>query len=256
MKKKIVIKIGTSSLTNGTLKLSRSLMIELVRQICQLHKEGHEIVLVSSGAIAAAKEDFPAKGVGECIPTKQMLASIGQVRLMHTYSELFSIYDVIIGQVLLTNSDFKNEKSVKNAQNTFQNLLIHRVIPIVNENDTIATEEISVGDNDNLSALVAHLIGADLLILLTDQDGLYTADPRYHPDARLIPLINQIDESIGKCAQDTQPNGVGTGGMITKISAAKFATQKGTATVIASSKTPNVILDLISGKKVGTFFSV
>ncbi len=256
MKKKIVIKLGSSSLTNGSPQLSRSHMIELVRQICTLHKEGHEVVLVSSGAIAAARADFPEKMVGDSLPSKQMLASIGQVRLIHTWSELFSIYDVTIGQILLTQHDFSNEKSLANAQNTFRSLLLHRVIPIVNENDTIATEEICFGDNDNLSALVAHLIQADMLLLLTDQEGLFTADPRHHPEAELIQMIDQIDDSITQCAKETSPGSLGTGGMTTKLKAAQLATQKGTATVIASSKTPNVILDLISGKRVGTFFSI
>lgn len=253
--KKIVIKLGSSSLTNGTTKLSRSHMIELVRQICFLHQEGHEIVLVSSGAIAAAREDFPAKKIENSIPSKQMLASIGQVRLMQTWSELFSIYGITIGQVLLTRSDFMNEKNAAHARNTFQCLMEHRIIPIVNENDTVATEEICLGDNDNLSAHVSHLIGADLLILLTDQEGLYTADPRVHPEAELIQTIHKIDDAIAQCAGNSPHEGVGTGGMVTKLQAAKFATQKGTATVIASSKTPNVILDLVAGKRVGTLFS-
>ncbi|MCC5832722.1 MAG: glutamate 5-kinase [Chlamydiales bacterium] len=256
MKKKIVIKLGSSSLTNGTSRLSRSRMIELVRQVSFLHEQGHEIVLVSSGAIAAAREHFPAKSVGDCIPSKQMLASIGQVCLIQTWSELFSIYDLFIGQLLLTKHDFSNSVSAANAKATFETMLMHRVIPIVNENDTLATDEIRVGDNDNLSALVAHMIGADLLILLTDQEGLFTADPRHNPDAQLIQVIDSIDETISGCAKETNPNGLGTGGMITKLQAAKFATQKGTATVIASAKTPNVILDLISGKKVGTLFSI
>lgn len=256
MKKKIVIKLGSSSLTNGSSKLSRPHMIELVRQVCQLHTQGHEVILVSSGAIAAARESFPAKNVGDCMPSKQMLASIGQVRLIHTWSELFAMYDVIIGQVLLTNQDFSNPDSVTHAKDTLKTMLTHRVIPIVNENDTIATDEIRVGDNDNLSAFVAHLIEADLLILLTDQEGLFTADPRHHPEAELIPHIDSIDDTLSKCAKDAHPDGVGTGGMITKLQAAKFATKHGTATVIASSKTPNVLLDLTSGKKVGTFFSV
>jgi glutamate 5-kinase len=255
MKKKIVIKLGSSSLTNGTSGLSRSHMIELVRQIHLLHEQGHEVILVSSGAIAAAREYFPVKSVSDSIPSKQMLASIGQVRLIQTWSELFSIYNVFIGQVLLTKHDFSNTVSAANAKATFQAMLAHRVIPIVNENDTVATDEIRVGDNDNLSALVAHMIEADLLILLTDQEGLFTADPRHHPDAQLIQVIESIDDTLSSCAKDTNPEGVGTGGMITKLQAAKYATQKGTATVIASSKTPNVILDLISGKRVGTFFT-
>ncbi len=256
MKKKIVIKLGSSSLTNGTLQLSRPHMVEFVRQICHLHQDGHEVVLVSSGAIAAAKEDYSVtKKNGQSIPTKQMLASIGQVRLMHTWSELFSIYKVVIGQILLTRSDFENDLSVRHATDTLKALLSHNVIPVVNENDTIATEEICFGDNDILSAMVSGLIKADLLIILTDQEGFFTADPRHDPEAKLIEAIHEIDDTIAAYAQKAHPNGLGSGGMITKLGAAKYATEKGTATIIASSKTPNVILDIAAGKKIGTFFS-
>ncbi len=253
--KKIVIKLGSSTLTNDTHKLSRSHMMELVRQVSILHKEGHEIVIVSSGAIAAAREHFPANNINGGIQSKQMLASIGQVSLIHTWSELFSIYDVIIGQVLLTKHDFSNAESAAHAKNTFHALLSHRVIPIVNENDTVATDEISLGDNDNLSAFVSNLIDADLLMLLTDQEGLFTADPRHDPEAKLLETIDSIDEAILNYAKEAHPESVGTGGMLTKLQAAKFATKNGTDTVIASSRVPNVILDLTSGKKVGTFFS-
>lgn len=251
--KKIVIKLGSSSLTDEGKKLSRRHMAELVRQICRLHDEGNQIVLVSSGAIAAGRHSFKAS-VDSTLPTKQMLASIGQVRLMHAWSDLFGIYDVTIGQVLLTRGDVSDEKRSMNAKNTFLTLLSHRAIPIVNENDTVATEEIRFGDNDTLSALVAQLIGADLLLLLTDQQGLYTADPRYHPEAKLIQRIETIDETVSGFAHDTPEGGVGTGGMATKIAAARLATAAGTATVIASSREPNVILNLSAGQPIGTLF--
>jgi glutamate 5-kinase len=255
--KKIVIKIGSSSLTNGTKQLCRPQMVEFVRQLCHLHTLGHEVIVVTSGAIAAGRESLPIEAQTTCLPTKQMMASIGQLKLMHTWSELFTIYGVMIGQILLTREDISDAKRAENAKNTFQSLLSHRVIPIVNENDSVATEEIRFGDNDTLSALVAQLIGADLLILLTDQDGLYTADPRYHVDAKLIESIEKIDETIQTYAGDSSnPHGIGTGGMATKVAAAKIATQTGTVVTIASAKEPNVLIELLAGKKIGTTFQI
>ncbi len=255
--KKVVVKIGTSSLTNGTKQLCRPHMVELVRQLCYLHAAGHEVVVVSSGAIAAGREWLTIASNASCLPTKQMMASIGQVRLMHTWSELFSIYGVMIGQILLTRDDTSDTKRAENAKNTFQTLLAHRVVPIVNENDTVATEEIRFGDNDTLSALVAQLVGADLLILLTDQEGLYTADPRFHAEAQLIDVIEKIDDSIKGCAQESSnPHGIGTGGMATKVEAARIATGSGTVVTIASAKEPNVLIELLAGKKIGTTFRI
>lgn len=257
MKKKIVVKFGSSTLTNGGSKLFRPHMVDLVRQLCHLHNEGHHVVVVSSGAIAAGREGFPSEIVGTCMPTKQMLASIGQVRLMQTWGELFNIYGVAIGQILLTRNDVSDEKRAENAKNTFLTLLNYRVIPIVNENDTVAIDEICFGDNDTLSALVANLIDADLLLLLTDQEGLYTADPRVHFDAQLIESIEKIDDSILACAGDAPTDGVGTGGMVAKVEAARAATKNGkTAVTIASATEPNVIIDLIAGKKIGTTFKI
>lgn len=255
--KKIVIKIGSSSLINTNRQLCKLQMIEIVRQLAHLHNKGFHLILVSSGAIAAAREDSRMKTVGTCMPSKQMLASIGQVKLMQTWSELFQIYGVTIGQILLTNEDISNKKRSENAQNTFQALLDHQVIPVVNENDTVATEEICFGENDTLSAQVAKLIQADHLILLTDQDGLYTHDPRFHPEAQLIESIEIIDEAIHSCAgESTNPEGIGTGGMATKVKAAKIATQAGTKVTIAAAKEPNVIVDLVAGKKIGTTFQI
>jgi glutamate 5-kinase len=255
--KKIVIKFGSSSLTNGSKQLCRPQMVELVRQLCHLHAIGHEIIVVSSGAIAAGRELLSVETKTTCLPTKQMMASIGQVKLMHTWSELFSIYGVMIGQILLTREDISDIKRAENAKNTFYTLLEHRVIPIVNENDSVATEEIRFGDNDTLSALVAQLIGADLLILLTDQEGLYTADPRLHTDAKLIQFIDNIDDSIKLCARDSSnPHGIGTGGMATKVEAARIATQTGATVTIASSKEPNVLIELLAGKQIGTTFQI
>ena len=253
--KKIVVKIGSSSLTNGTKQLCKPHMVELVRQLCQLHADGHQVVVVSSGAIAAGRESLSVSTGTTCLPTKQMMASIGQVRLMHTWSELFNIYGVMIGQILLTREDISDAKRAGNAKNTFETLLAHRVVPIVNENDTVATEEIRFGDNDTLSALVAQLVEADLLVMLTDQEGLYTADPRFHEGAKLIESIDKIDDLVKACAGDSSnPHGIGTGGMATKVEAAKIATQTGTVVTIASAKEANVLLNLLAGKKIGTTF--
>jgi glutamate 5-kinase len=252
--KTIVVKLGTSSLTNGTKRLSRPHMAEIVKQLKTLINEGHRVALVSSGAIATGREYFQSNDT--TLATKQMLAAIGQVHLMNAWSELFRIYDLQIGQVLLTRDDIGDEKRANNARNTLCALLSHGIVPIINENDSVATEEIRFGDNDRLSALVAHLVGAELLIILTDQAGLYTADPRCHPDARLIETVEFIDESLTGCATgSSHPEGLGTGGMATKIQAAQFATTRGTATIIASSQEPNVIVNILQGKSVGTLFT-
>lgn len=253
--KKIVVKFGTSSLTKGTKKLSLPQMVEFARQLATLHLEGYQVVMVCSGAIAAGKEIVPGIPLDDKLPPKQMLASIGQVRLMQLWTELFGIYGVTIGQILLTNSDFSAEKSYNNAKNTFKALLEHRILPIVNENDTVATEEISLGDNDNLSSLVARLVEADLLLLMTDQKGLFTHDPRLNPEAKLIEKVEKVDDAILALAGgSSHPDKLGTGGMATKLLAARKATEKGIDTIIASSGRPNVVLDAVAGISVGTHF--
>lgn len=251
--KKIVFKVGTSTLTHGTKQLSKRIMVNLVRQAAQLHEEGHHIVIVSSGAGAAGKEILNYPKNISTMPFKQMLAAVGQVRLMQLWSELFAIYQIPIGQVLLTRSDFSNRQRYLNARDTLDALLHHRVIPIINENDTVATEEIKVGDNDNLSALTSNLISADLLVLLTDQKGLFTADPRSNPEAKLIPSVDRITNEIFSIAGGAK-SGLGTGGMTTKLQAAQLATQSGTATVIASSFEPDVMLRIAAGESLGTYF--
>ena len=185
-KRRIVVKLGTSTLTSGTPYLSPPRLVDLVRQMWVLHKEGNEVILVSSGAIATGREvlDFPQ--LPKNIPAKQMLAAIGQPRLMTLYVQLFGLYDLTVAQVLLSRTDIDDRRRYLNARNTLNALLSQKVIPIVNENDTVATEEIRVGDNDNLSGLVANLIEADLLILLTDQPGLFSADPRRDSTAQFI----------------------------------------------------------------------
>ena len=252
---RIVVKVGTSTLTNGTKNLSRRAMLDIARQIAELHENGKQVILVTSGAVAAGREILRNPKEEHAMPFKQMLAAVGQVRLMQIWSELIGVYDIPVGQVLMTRSDFSNRQRYLNVRDTLQSLLHHRVIPIINENDTVATEEIKVGDNDNLSALVSNLIAADLLILLTDQQGLYTADPRYTPDAKLIQTVEHIDESIFALAGGST-TGLGTGGMSTKIQAAKLAAQSGTATIIASAKVPDVLSQISNGQQIGTKFLV
>src|SRR6185295_2210349 len=187
--KRIVVKLGTSTLTSGTRQLNRQQMLEIVQQIAHLHQEGQEMVVVTSGAMAAGRERLGFPDLGRSVPAKQMLSAIGQGRLMHLYGELFDIFEIVVGQVLLTREDLADRPRYLNARDTLLTLLEHRIIPVINENDTVATHEIRVGDNDNLSALVANLLEADLLVLLTDQPGLFTADPRHHEDARLISQV-------------------------------------------------------------------
>ena len=252
---RIAVKLGTSTLTNGTLRLSPPLLIELARQISQLQSIGHQVVLVSSGAIAAGHErlDFPR--LPKDIPAKQMLAAIGQPRLMATYEQIFKLYGLNVAQILLTRSDLESRHRYLNARNTLIALMEHKVIPVVNENDTVATDEIRVGDNDNLSALVANLVDADWLILLTDQPGLYTADPRTHPDARLVEEITsrEFEPELWQSA-GSNPQGLGTGGMMTKLQAADLARRSGAYCVIAAGKEPNVLMRIAEGERIGTRF--
>lgn len=250
---KVVVKVGTSTLTQGSKKLSLKYMLELTRQLSFLHEQKHEVILVSSGAIAAGRELLAHPTEDQSLPFKQMFSSIGQVELMRTWSKLFFLHDIHVGQLLLTKDDLSDAKRCLNAKETLSCLLQHRVVPIINENDSVATEEIRVGDNDNLAALVVNLIGADLLILLTDQQGLYTEDPRINPNASLISVVEKIDESIFSLAKGPSTT-MGTGGMITKIEAAKIATDAGVLTVIASSAIPDVIIEICNGKKIGTSF--
>jgi glutamate 5-kinase len=246
---KIVIKVGTSTLTQGTQSLSRRYMLSLVQQINHLKNQGLQIVLVSSGAVATGRGILNFRENHQ--PSKQAFASIGQVKLMEIWTDLFSLFDIQVGQVLLTKEDFSHQKSVMTRNNL--NSLLQHIIPIINENDTVAIADSRVGDNDNLAALVANLIEADTVILLTDQEGLYTADPRHHSDAKFISVVQQIDEKIFALAGGSS-NFFGTGGMSTKVQAAQVAAQAGIQTIIASSTRPNVLIDLIEGKQIGTLF--
>jgi glutamate 5-kinase len=249
----VVVKLGTSTLTNGTSRLSRPVMLDIIRQIAQLHATDYQIVIVSSGAITAGREVLQNPTLPQHLPSKQMLSAVGQGYLMQVYSTLFGHYNLNIGQVLLTQDDLGHRTRYLNARNTFYTLLEYGVIPVVNENDTLAVEEIKVGDNDNLSAHIASLLDADVLILLTDQDGLYDDDPRTNPEAHLISNIKQISERIWSLAGDAGTSH-GTGGMITKIQAAQLATRSGTRTVIARGTETDVVLRICHGERVGTTF--
>ncbi|MFQ5729226.1 MAG: glutamate 5-kinase [Waddliaceae bacterium] len=253
--RKVVIKVGTSTLTQHTPHLSQRHMLEIARQIAQLHERGIQVVLVTSGSVTAGLEVLKQPKLDRSLPGKQMLSAVGQVHLMQIWTELFRIFDIPVGQLLLTRGDFSQRQGYLNVRNTLLSLLQHPVIPIINENDSVATTEIKLGDNDNLSALAANLIAADLLILLTDREGLFTADPQRNPEAKLIPVVEHIDKSIMELAgKTTKMEGRGTGGMETKVEAASLASQSGTATVIASAAVPRVILDLVQGKRIGTLF--
>lgn len=249
----IIVKVGTSTLTGGTPNLSRPNMLELIRQIVQLHQAGHRVVLVSSGAMAAGREllDFP--NLPAHLPVKQMLSAVGQGHLMQVYRMLFDLYSVQIGQVLLTHEDLAHRTRYLNARNTLSTMLDYQIVPVVNENDTVAVEEIKVGDNDNLSALIAALLDADWLILLTDQNGLYDRDPRFDDDAQLIEQVTVIDDEVRSLAGESV-TGLGVGGMATKIQAAQLSTRSGTRTVITKGTIPDVLPRIISGEALGTTF--
>lgn len=250
---RIVVKLGTSTLTGGSKKLSHPNLVDIVRQIAALRAKNIQVVVVSSGAVAAGRQElgFPAFPKHE--PIKQMLAAIGQPRLMAHYEQYFAIYGAHVAQVLLTRNDLTDRRGFLNARNTLETLIKHGVIPIINENDTITTEEIRIGDNDNLSAHVANLIEADELILLTDQDGLYTADPRSDPAARLIQRVGPepFTPELWLAAGGTT-TGLGTGGMMTKLQAADLARHGGTTVVIARGSEPNILIRLSDGEAIGT----
>ncbi len=249
--KRIVVKLGTSTLTNGTPNLHRQHILELVQQMAALYQAGHEVILVSSGAQAAGRERLKFPELGRSLPARQMLASVGQSRLMHLYSELFDIFEIIVGQVLLTRDDLSHRKRYLNARDTLLMLLEQRIIPVINENDTVATNEIRVGDNDNLSALVASALEADLLIILTDQPGIFTSDPRSDHNAQLIKQINYIDSDMYALAGGVGST-LGTGGMVTKIEAAQIASRSGVATIIAQGNEPHIITRIVNGEEIGT----
>ena len=254
--RRIVAKFGTSLLTGGTDRLSRPVMAGLVEQLAALHAAGHELVVVSSGAIAAGREKLGLTRRVRGIPYRQVLASAGQSHLMNLYEDLFARHGIKVAQALLTRADLSARAGYLNARNTLLALIELGVICIVNENDVVAVDEIRqarFGDNDNLSAMVANLVDADLLLILSDIAGLFTTDPHRHPDARLIPVVERIDEEIEKLGADSTSQ-TGTGGMATKIEAARLATACGVTVVIADGREPEVLRRAAAGEPVGTRF--
>ena len=254
--KRIVIKLGTNMLTAGTDHLDPEVMASMVGQVAALHKQGKEVILVSSGAIAAGRHKLGLDKKRKDIPFKQVLASVGQGLLMHAYEQLFGWHHIVVAQALLTKADLADRAGYLNARNTLLALVELGVICIINENDVVAVDELEgarFGDNDQLSAMVANLVDADLLVILTDIAGLYTADPHKDTSARLIPKVEHIDEAIERLGGDSI-SGRGTGGMATKIEAAKLATASGVAVVIAQGREPNVLKRLVAGEALGTLF--
>jgi len=255
MSRTLVVKVGSSTLTNGTRHLYKPNILEVVRQIAQLNAQGLRVVLVSSGAAAAGREQLGNPKLSNSLPIKQMLCAVGQTQLMRLYSELFGIYGLQVGQVLLTGDDLRrNRQRYLNVRDTLEMLLLNQIVPIINENDTVAVDEIKVGDNDTLSALVATVVNADTLILLTDRDGLYDSDPRHNPNAQRIALVPRITDEIRLLAGGGSSSGLGTGGMVTKLQAAELAAQSGIETLIAQGTAPDVLLRLARGEALGTRF--
>ncbi len=256
-KNRIVVKIGSSSLTHestGSLNLSK--MEKLVRVLTDLRNQGKDVILVSSGAIAVGRETLGLKEKPKVTAVKQACAAVGQARLMMVYQKLFAEYNQVPAQILMTKYTMINDISRKNARNTFEELLNMGVIPIVNENDTVSTDELEFGDfgdNDTLSAIVAALVNADLLILLSDIDGLYTDDPHRNADAVFIDYVEVIDDNLCEMGKDSSSS-VGTGGMATKISAAKIATDSGADMIIANGEEIYIINEIMDGRNVGTLF--
>lgn len=254
--KRVVIKIGSSSLTHEeTGRLNLSKMEHLVRQLSDLHNQGMDVCLVSSGAIAVGRAALGITERPKEISAKQACAAVGQAKLMMVYQKLFSEYSQTAGQVLLTKNTMVNPVSRDNAKNTFEELFRMGIIPVVNENDTVSTYEMQFGDNDTLSALVASMVGADLLILLSDIDGLYTDDPRQNPEAKLLKKVDTISENIYGMAKESTGSDVGTGGMATKLTAAKIATYSGADMIIANGQDVRVISEIFTGDYIGTLFT-
>ncbi|NLG87164.1 MAG: glutamate 5-kinase [Firmicutes bacterium] len=251
--RRLTVKVGSSTLTYDSGKLNLDRIEHLVRELSDLVHSGCQVILVSSGAIAVGRSRLAIAHRPKTTPEKQALAAVGQGILMQTYEKFFAEYGLTVGQVLLTKADVDNGKRYENACNTFETLLNYGVIPIVNENDTVATEEIEFGDNDTLSAYVAKLAKSDLLVLLSDIEGLYTADPRQDPDARLIPLVQGITPEIEQLASGAGSDR-GVGGMVTKIEAAKIAEEAGIPMIIINGEKPGMVKAVLAGENVGTLF--
>lgn len=252
---RIVIKIGTSTLAHPSGLLNIRRVEALCKVISDLKNAGHEIVIVSSGAIGMGAGKLSLKGRPSDMPTKQAAAAVGQCELMYTYDKLFSEYNHTVAQILLTGADIDHVERRQNFENTLYRLLELGVIPILNENDTISTEEIVIGDNDTLGAVVATAVHADLLILLSDIDGLFTADPHKDSHATLLATVAEITPTIEAMTGDAGST-LGTGGMHTKLHAAKIATENGVEMVIANGSDPSVLYAIVNGENVGTRFTV
>ena len=260
-KKRIVVKIGSSSLTHAeTGDMDYTRLEKLVRELCDIRNQGKEVVLVTSGAIAVGKKavnlkEIHAEKKAEAMAVKQACSAIGQARLMMIYQKLFAEYNQVAAQILMTKNTIVDNLNRYNAHNTFSELLRMGVIPIVNENDTVATYEIEIGDNDTLSAIVAALIDADLLILLSDIDGLFTDDPRKNPNAEFIEQVDELTDELMGMGKESTGSNVGTGGMNTKLIAAKIATSSNVDMIIANSKDIGILHRILSGEKEGTLFA-
>ena len=251
---RVVIKIGTSTLTHSTGNLNIRRMEDLCKVMSDIKNAGHEVILVSSGAIGMGVGKLGLLERPSDVPTKQAAAAVGQCELMYFYDKIFGEYHHIVAQLLITNEDIYSEKRHENFSNTLNRLLQLGALPIINENDTVGTKEIVIGDNDTLAAIVAESVKADLLILLSDIDGLYTADPRNDPNAQLLHKITKLDDSVLALAGGSGTNR-GTGGMVTKLQAAKICMGCGCDMVIANGNNSNNLYDILDGKDIGTRFT-
>ena len=253
-KKRIVIKVGTSTLTHKTGRLNIRRMERLVKTLADIQNSGREIILVSSGAIGLGMSKMGLRERPTDTPMKQACAAVGQCELMYMYDKLFGEYNLNVAQILLTRYILETPRK-NNVENTFYKLIEHNIIPVVNENDTVAIDELelAVGENDSLAAHVGMFCHADLLVIMSDIDGFFDGDPRSNPDAKLIPVVEKIDDKIRALAGDAV-SGLGSGGMITKINAAEIAMEAGFDMAIVNGRNPDILYDLFDGKSVGTVF--
>jgi glutamate 5-kinase len=250
---RLVIKVGTSTLAHSTGRINIRHVESLCKVMSDLKNSGIEVILVSSGAIGMGVGKLNLSKRPDDMATKQAAAAVGQCELMYTYDKLFSEYNHTVAQILLTGYDVHNEESYNNFRNTMYRLLELGVLPVINENDTVSTEEIGIGDNDTLASIVATSVNADLLVLLSDIDGLYTEDPRKNPDAKLIETVQKITDDIVALGGGSGSN-LGTGGMQSKIKAAKICTENGCDMIIANGENPEILYDIAEGKNIGTKF--
>ncbi|MBS4008532.1 MAG: glutamate 5-kinase [Clostridium sp.] len=251
--KTVVVKVGTRTLTHATGKLNLRQMEKVVRELADLVNQGRRVVLVSSGAVAAGIGRLGLSSKPQTTPEKQALAAIGQGLLIQMYEKLFTEYGLVVAQVLLTRDDFNDRKRYLNSRNTLHSLLQYGAVPVINENDTVAVEEIEFGDNDTLSAMVASILDADLLVLLSDIEGLYSANPKLDENAEIISKVEQVTPDIRKLAGQSSES-LATGGMITKLIAAEVATSSGIPMVIAHGAKPDILQQILAGEEVGTLF--